>query len=63
MNLAKQAMELAKENYETWGHWVVECLTLSELQVELEYCGSLEEWVEFRISVASTRKEIEDTAF
>ena len=36
MNLAKQAMELAKENYETWGHWVVECLTLSELKVELE---------------------------
>lgn len=24
-------MKLAEENYDTWGHWIVECETIKEL--------------------------------
>jgi len=59
----KQAMELAKENYETWGQWVVECYDTDDLISELSEFHTIYEWVEHRKVVADYYKEQEDTAF
>ena len=54
-----EAKQLAKDNYESWGQYVVECYEDSELAESLEDFDSLEEWVEVRISVANIYKERE----
>ena len=59
----ENAKKMAMDNYETWGHWVVECYTNDELQEELDEFDTLKSWINIRISVADARKEIEDTAW
>lgn len=57
-----KAKELAVENYDTWGQWVVECMTSAEI---LESIGtdSVEEWVKVQEAVAERYQEIENTKF
>lgn len=56
---AKKALELAQDNYATWGQYVVETTTLEELQEQLEDFDTLEQWVEVRERVADAYREIE----
>ena len=57
--LIAEAKELANDNYETWGQYIVECYEDSELAESLEDFNSLEEWVEVRISIANIYEERE----
>ena len=50
--LIAEAKELANDNYETWGQYIVECYEDSELAESLEDFDNLEEWIEVRIAVA-----------
>lgn len=54
----KKAKQLAEDNYEEWGQWVVECMTDEELKRDIGE-DSLEEWVEFRKRIASIHRERE----
>lgn len=60
--MLEKAKKLAEENYETWGQWVIECMSDSEI---LKSIGdqSLEEWVGIQEAVASVYREVEDTRF
>ena len=57
--LVSKAKKLAHDNYESWGQYIVECYTDSELAESLEDFNSLEEWVEVRISIANIYEERE----
>jgi hypothetical protein len=57
--LISKAKELAQDNYETWGQYIVECYEDSELAESLEDFTSLDEWVEVRISIANIYEERE----
>lgn len=59
----EKAKKLAEENYSTWGQWVIECYTDSELGENLEDFRTIEEWVKVRQDVAGYYKEIESTAW
>lgn len=50
--LIAEAKQLAKDNYEGWGQYVVECYEDSELAESLESFDTLEDWIEVRIAVA-----------
>ena len=56
---AKEAMKVAQQNYETWGHYIVETRTLDELQEDLQGFNNLEEWIYARERVAEIHQEIE----
>ena len=58
-----QARDLASENYETWGQWVVECLEPEEVRAELSREKSLAAWVRLRKTIGDHHAEIENTAF
>ena len=55
--LLNKAKNLAEENYETWGQYIVECYTDEELAEDLYEIGTMEEWVEIRKSVANVIEE------
>jgi len=57
--LISKAKELAQDNYETWGQYIVECYEDSELAESLEDFNSLDEWIEVRISIANIYEERE----
>jgi hypothetical protein len=57
--LIAEAKQLAQDNYETWGQYIVECYEDGELAESLEDFNSLDEWVEVRISVANIYEERE----
>jgi hypothetical protein len=57
--LIAEAKELANDNYESWGQYVVECYEDSELAESLESFDNLEDWVEVRIAVAEVYAERE----
>lgn len=57
--LIVEAKELAQDNYETWGQYVVECYEDSELAESLEGFDTLEDWIEVRIRVAGVYAERE----
>ena len=57
--LIAEAKELANDNYETWGQYIVECYEDSELAESLESFDTLEDWVEVRIAVAEVYSERE----
>ena len=57
--LITKAKKLAHDNYESWGQYIVECYTDSELAESLESFGTLEDWVEVRIAVAEVYAERE----
>lgn len=58
--MLEKAKKLAMENYETWGHWVVEAYTDEELLDDLKDFGTVEEWVEIRKRVAEVYREREN---
>ena len=55
--LIVEAKKLANDNYESWGQYVVECYTDSELEKDLSDFDSLEDWVDIRIRVADVLEE------
>ncbi len=55
--LVAEAKKLAQDNYESWGQYVVECYTDSELEKDLSDFDSLEDWVDIRIRVADVLEE------
>lgn len=55
--LIAEAKKLAHDNYESWGQYVVECYTDSELEKDLSGFDSLEDWVDVRITVAEVLEE------
>ena len=55
--LVDQAKKLAQDNYETWGHWIVECYDDDEVAENLADFDSLEEWIDIRIRVAEVHRE------
>ena len=57
--LIVEAKELANDNYESWGQYIVECYEDRELAESLKDFDSLEEWVEVRISIANIYEERE----
>ena len=57
--LIAEAKELAQDNYESWGQYIVECYEDSELAESLEDFDSLGEWVKVRISIANIYEERE----
>jgi hypothetical protein len=57
--LIAEAKELARDNYESWGQYIVECYEDSELAESLESFDTLEDWVEVRIRVAGVYAERE----
>lgn len=57
--LIAEAKRLAKDNYASWGQYIVECYEDSELVESLEDFDSLDEWVEVRISIANIYEERE----
>jgi hypothetical protein len=57
--LITKAKKLAHDNYESWGQYIVECYTDSELAESLEDFDSLGEWVKVRISIANVLEERE----
>jgi hypothetical protein len=57
--LIVKAKKLAHDNYESWGQYIVECYTDSELAESLEDFDSLEDWIEVRISIANIYEERE----
>ena len=57
--LIAEAKELANDNYETWGQYIVECYEDSELAESLESFDTLEDWIEVRIAVAEVYSERE----
>ena len=57
--LITKAKQLAHDNYESWGQYIVECYTDSELAESLEDFNTLDEWVEVRISIANIYEERE----
>lgn len=59
----QEAIELAKENYESWGQWVVECYDQDDLCEELSSFHTIYEWVEHRKTLADYYQEQENTAF
>lgn len=61
-NKVQKAKELAEENYSTWGQWVVECLTDSEIENDIEDMG-INEWVEYRKKIAAIFEEREKTVW
>lgn len=54
-----EAKKLAKDNYEDWGQYVVECYEDGDLKESLESFDTLEDWVEVRIAVAEVYSERE----
>jgi hypothetical protein len=55
--LLAKAKRLANENYESWGHWIVEAYSDDELSEHLGEFESLEKWVDVRISIAEIHEE------
>ena len=55
--LLNNAKNLAQDNYETWGQYIVECYTDEELKESLVDYDTLEEWVEIRKRVAEVYEE------
>jgi hypothetical protein len=60
--MLEKAKRLAEENYESWGQWVIECMSDSDI---LKSIGTqtLEEWVEIQESVAGIYREVENSKF
>jgi hypothetical protein len=52
-----EAKQLAQDNYESWGQYIVECYTDEELKADLADYTTIEEWVDFRIRIADTIEE------
>lgn len=62
--LVVEAKRLANANYSTWGQWVVETMTDSEISELIEDCNNdINEFVDRRIRVADYYNEIESTAW
>jgi hypothetical protein len=59
----EKGKKLAMENYETWGQWVIECMTDEEIAEDIAEHESFKEWVEIRIIVGEHHQEIMDTAW
>jgi len=57
--LITKAKQLAHDNYESWGQYIVECYEDSELAESLESFDTLEDWIEVRIAVAEVYAERE----
>ena len=55
--LLNRIKNLAQDNYETWGQYIVECYTDDELKESLVDYDTLEEWVEIRKRVAEIYEE------
>jgi hypothetical protein len=55
--LLNRIKNLAQDNYETWGQYIVECYTDEELKESLVDYDTLEEWVEIRKRVAEIYEE------
>jgi hypothetical protein len=54
-----QVRQMAEDNYDSWGQYVVECYTDKELVKDLADFNTLEEWVDIRIAVAEVIAERE----
>lgn len=61
IDIAARAAAIAMENYDTWGNWVVECMTMQEIREAVEEAGGLEQWVQLQIDVQKRRDEIINT--
>ena len=62
-NEISAARDLAAKNYQTWGQWVIECQSDADIEEDLRICGSMQEWIALRKSIASAASEIENTAW
>jgi hypothetical protein len=54
-----QVKQMAEDNYDSWGQYVVECYTDEEIVKDLANFDTLEEWVDIRIAVAEVIEERE----
>lgn len=58
---------LARNHYDTWGQWVVECHTDEDIERDLININgdelTLEEYISLREDVAGYYREIENTAW
>ena len=61
--LLSQVKQIAQDNYETWGQYIVECYTDTELADNLSDFDTLEEWIEVRKSVANILEERWDSGW
>ena len=61
--LLSQVKQMAQDNYETWGQYIVECYTDKELADNLSDFDTLEEWIEIRKSVADVLEERWDSGW
>ena len=57
--MVAQVKQMAEDNYDSWGQYVVECYTDKELVKDLADFETLEEWVDIRIAVAEVIAERE----
>jgi hypothetical protein len=62
MDKVEQAKKLAMDNYDSWGQFVIECMTDNEIEASL-FDLTLEEWVKIREDVGGYFREIERTKF
>jgi len=61
--ILNKAKNLAQDNYETWGQYIVECYTDEELTENLSDFDTIEEWVDIRKSVANVIEERWDSGW
>lgn len=61
--LLSQVKQIAQDNYETWGQYIVECYTDTELADNLSDFDTLEEWIDVRKSVANIFEERWDSGW
>lgn len=59
LELAKKA---AQDHYNTWGQFVIECMTDNEIEASL-FDLTLEEWIKIREDVGGYFQDIERTKF
>ena len=59
--IVQKARQLARNDYNTWGQYVIECYTNDELHEDLEEFHSLAKWIEIRKEVAAYHREIESS--
>lgn len=52
-----RARQLAEDNYDSWGQYVVECYTDAELIEDLAGFDTLDEWIDIRITVAEVIRD------
>jgi hypothetical protein len=57
--MVAQVKQMAEDNYDSWGQYVVECYTDEEIVKDLANFDTLEEWVDIRIAVEKVIEERE----